>query len=101
MMHCYAEGALRAYLDGALPAEERAQIAAHLDNCLECRRDLDEQRARAAHIGALLPTPAASPEPQAALARLRAEAPLARARRSIAPPDPFMSEALLGRNSMS
>lgn len=42
------EGALNAYLDGALeeyPAAEAARVRAHLDVCAECRDRLEEERA--------------------------------------------------------
>ena len=42
------EGALHAYLDGALdayPAGEAAQVRAHLDSCDACARRLEEERA--------------------------------------------------------
>lgn len=74
-MDCYADGALRAYLDGALSPDERAAIAAHLDACPDCRSRMAEQRALSAQVAALLPYPPAAPDPRAALARLRAVAP--------------------------
>jgi hypothetical protein len=70
-MRCYDEGALRAYLDDALPAAERNSLAAHLSVCPACRRLLEQQRAVAAQVAALLPNPAVLPDPRLALARFR------------------------------
>jgi hypothetical protein len=71
-MRCYDDGALRAYLDDALPHAERAAIAAHLDDCAACRDRLEQQRIFTTHVGALLAAPAAIPDARGALARLRA-----------------------------
>jgi Putative zinc-finger len=71
-MRCYDDGALRAYLDDALPHAERAAIAAHLDDCAACRDRLEQQRIFTTHVGALLAAPAAIPDTRSALARLRA-----------------------------
>jgi anti-sigma factor RsiW len=49
-------GDLSAYLDGALSAEARASIEAHLDSCALCRTRLAELRTTARLIAAL-PTP--------------------------------------------
>src|SRR4051812_34163093 len=72
MTNCYDEGRLRAYLDGELPALERAALAAHLAGCAACQAQLGRQRDLAARVRALLPAPMHAPEPRAALARLRA-----------------------------
>jgi len=69
-MRCYDDGALRAYLDDALPAAERNSVAAHVSICAACRSLLEEQRAQTARIAPLLAVPAA-PDPQLALARFR------------------------------
>jgi hypothetical protein len=69
MTNCIDDGRLRAYLDGELPALERAAVGAHIAGCPSCRAELDNQRALAAQARALLATPA--PDPHAALARLR------------------------------
>jgi hypothetical protein len=74
MTNCYDEGHLRAYLDGGLPAPERAALAAHLANCAACQDQLDRQRALAALVRSLLPAPPSAPDARAALARLRAAA---------------------------
>jgi putative zinc finger protein len=70
-MRCYDGGALRAYLDNALPAAERNSVAAHISLCAACQGLLEEQRALTARVAALLPIPAAAPDPQLALARFR------------------------------
>ncbi|HEX8733662.1 MAG TPA: zf-HC2 domain-containing protein [Ktedonobacterales bacterium] len=49
---------LSAYLDGALSADERAELAAHLPGCAECRRELAALRQTKALLSALpVPTP--------------------------------------------
>lgn len=81
MNHRDAWGQLDAYLDGSLPAVERWGIAAHLDECAECRRYLAEQaRFRGAVRQELM---AAAPPPGLA-DRLRA----ALAEEAAAPPRP-------------
>lgn len=40
-MHCPQQSTLSAYLDCALPPGERAQFAAHLENCPLCRHQLE------------------------------------------------------------
>jgi Putative zinc-finger len=52
-------GDLSAYLDGALSAEGRASVQAHLDTCALCRTRLAELRSTARLIAAL-PTPVPS-----------------------------------------
>jgi anti-sigma factor RsiW len=54
MTQCWPEGALRAYLDGELPAEEMQRVAAHLEVCTECGGLCAELSARAAHVSALM-----------------------------------------------
>jgi hypothetical protein len=71
MTNCYDEGHLRAYLDGELPASERAALAAHLAGCAACQAQLARQRALAARVRSLLPVPQAVPDARVALARLR------------------------------
>jgi anti-sigma factor RsiW len=49
---------LSAYIDGALPAEERADVARHLDQCAGCRglvRDLERLRGAARSLGPMRP----------------------------------------------
>src|SRR5689334_19003446 len=70
-MQCYDDGALRAYLDDALPSAEHAAIAEHTDGCATCRARLERQQALTMQIGALLAAPIDGPDPQLALARLR------------------------------
>src|SRR5262245_55967455 len=71
-MRCYDEGVLRAYLDDALPAAERAAVGAHVPGCAACQALLAQQHALATRVGALLAAPADLPDPQLAFARLRA-----------------------------
>ncbi len=72
MTQCYDDGRLRAALDDQLPAGERAHLDAHLAGCPGCRARAEQLRAAARRVAALLPSPAIPPDPQAALARLRA-----------------------------
>lgn len=44
MTTCYTSGALRAYLDGELPAEEAALVKEHVSACPSCEAQLDELR---------------------------------------------------------
>src|SRR5690349_24975298 len=53
------EGQLAAYVDGALSDAERAVVDAHLTECAECRRQLDEARRVADAARAILATPMA------------------------------------------
>jgi putative zinc finger protein len=49
---------LSAYIDGALAAEDRADVARHLDQCAECRglvRDLERLRGAARSLGPMHP----------------------------------------------
>lgn len=48
------EGTLHAYLDGALPPDERTQVEAHLAGCAECQERLAQARALVARADALL-----------------------------------------------
>jgi len=50
---------LSAYLDGELTAEERREVAAHLEGCEECRRELALLKRLDAALGSLdAPAPA-------------------------------------------
>jgi hypothetical protein len=71
-MRCYDDGALRAYLDDALPEAQQAELATHTRGCAACSERLERQASLAAHASALLALPPDSPDPQRALARLRA-----------------------------
>ncbi|HEY1336000.1 MAG TPA: zf-HC2 domain-containing protein, partial [Bryobacteraceae bacterium] len=51
MTECWAEGRLRAYLDGECPPEELERIGAHLAECEDCRTAYEELAARAARVG--------------------------------------------------
>jgi hypothetical protein len=75
MSNCCDEGQLRAYLDGELPAIERAALGAHIGECQRCRAALEALAATAAQARALLAAPVPAPDAQAALARLRRDAP--------------------------
>lgn len=72
MTNCCDEGQLRAYLDGELPALQRAAIGTHIASCEICKQRLASQQSAAARIRPLLAAPVARPDPQAALARLKA-----------------------------
>lgn len=64
MKECWAEGDLRAHLDGELPAEEGAQLAEHLKVCAECGGRYAELGRRAARVAgwmAVLAEPAPAP----------------------------------------
>jgi anti-sigma factor RsiW len=54
MTQCWQEGALRAYLDGELPADHMQRVAAHLRDCTVCDGLCTELAARAAHVSALM-----------------------------------------------
>src|ERR1022692_1420234 len=54
MTQCWPAGALRAYLDGELPAEEMQRVAAHLGECTVCDGLCTELAARAAHVATLM-----------------------------------------------
>ena len=64
MTQCWPEGALRAYLDGELPADDMQRAAAHLGECTVCDGLCTELAARAAHVAALMEL---LPEPCGAL----------------------------------
>jgi anti-sigma factor RsiW len=54
----HIEPRLSAYVDGALTAEERADVARHLDQCAPCRgivRDLERLRSTARQLGPVRP----------------------------------------------
>lgn len=64
--HRETEELLPWYVNGTLAADERAQLEAHLAQCLRCRRELDAQRALQAAL--------ASDEPDVAVDRALARA---------------------------
>ncbi len=72
MSGCSDEGRLRAYLDDALPADERIALGTHLGGCTACWSRLREVEALATQVGELLPRAVSQPEPGVALAQLRA-----------------------------
>jgi anti-sigma factor RsiW len=61
MTNCWSEGALRAYLDRELPAEDMKSVAAHLGECTSCDALCAELAGRAARVFALIET---LPEPE-------------------------------------
>jgi hypothetical protein len=56
MTNCWSEGALRAYLDRELAAEDTRALAAHLAECSACDEVCTELAGRAARVFALLET---------------------------------------------
>jgi len=54
MSRCHEEGAIRAYLDGELPAGEAALLEKHLAVCSTCGGLRAELAARADRVGALM-----------------------------------------------
>src|SRR5262249_3895870 len=56
MTNCWSEGALRAYLDRELPAEDMKSVAAHLGECSSCDALCAELAGRAARVFALIET---------------------------------------------
>jgi len=70
MTDCWAEGELRAELDGELPAEESARLAEHLKVCAECGGRYAELGQRAARVAGWM---AALDEPAPAAAPVRAQ----------------------------
>jgi anti-sigma factor RsiW len=55
----HPDTALTGYVADALPPAERAQVAAHLDGCVDCRRAVEESRAVLAALAADVPAPPA------------------------------------------
>lgn len=66
MTNCWSEGALRAWLDRELPAEDMKAVAAHLGECSACDAQCTELAARAARVFSMLET-LAEPAPAAAV----------------------------------
>jgi len=54
MTQCWPEGALRAYVDGELGAQELQQVAAHLRECAECDGAYRALAARAERVSELV-----------------------------------------------
>jgi hypothetical protein len=54
MTECWSQGELRAYLDRELPPDELGRLTAHLEECAECTRVLQELEARARMVAELL-----------------------------------------------
>jgi anti-sigma factor RsiW len=55
----HPDAELTAYATDALPAAERARVAAHLDACPQCRLTVEESRAVLATLAATAPAPPA------------------------------------------
>jgi len=71
MKECWSDGALRAFVDRELPADELTRLAAHLEDCPRCAERHRALAARALSVLALvgeLREPAAAPSPRLALA---------------------------------
>jgi anti-sigma factor RsiW len=56
MTNCWSEGALRAWLDRELPAEDMKAVAAHLGECSVCDAACTELAARASRVFSMLET---------------------------------------------
>ncbi len=74
--HLPDDGQLQAYLDGELPQGERPALEAHVRSCAECARGLEELRAAALTLRAVVerhtPVPARAPDvPHPAFLRRR------------------------------
>lgn len=77
-------GELTAYLDGALAADERARVEAHLAGCDACRAERDRLAEALALLARLPPPPDPSPTfEQRFQARLAAEQAVRRERRGL------------------
>ncbi len=102
MTTCFDAGALRAYLDGELPEEEAGAVAAHLDECEQCRARLSElsalddrvERAMASASATTAAEPAAD-----AFERLRSRLPQTPARHVGPARMPRLAHAVHGRRS--
>jgi hypothetical protein len=66
MTNCWSEGAMRAYLDRELAAEDMKAVAAHLGECSACDELCAELAGRAARVFGLLEL---LPEPEAKVVR--------------------------------
>ena len=75
MTHHYDDGTLHSYQDGQAPLNQRAEIAAHLEDCDVCQTRLDELSALTHAVAGYLShqqgAPNAQPSVEAAFARLR------------------------------
>ncbi len=80
------EGLLQAFIDGEVAGDERARVAAHLEQCAQCRAELNELRVAAAAFSAALARSDLAPD----LERARA----AVAARSVRTARPRMPEVL-------
>ncbi len=82
-MNHATEGTIQAYLDGELPARERAELALHVETCPQCAGELAALRSAAArfHLLALAADVPVPPLPTDELARRRRRARSVLARR--------------------
>jgi len=71
MKHCWTDGDLRTYLDGELPADARASIAAHLEACPACTARYGELSERAAWVSAVMTLSESGPPLRARRLRTR------------------------------
>jgi hypothetical protein len=69
-----SEGLLQAFIDGEVAADERARVAAHLEQCAECRAELHELRVAAAAFSAALAHADLAPDLERARAAVAARA---------------------------
>ena len=94
---CYDEGTLMSYLDGEGPAEQRAEITAHLAACPTCSAAAEQLAADREFAASALDTlePAATVVPLPLAATLAAPTPTARAagRSAARQPEPARSSA--------
>ena len=90
-LHPFEHEELMAYLDGELPAERAARVAAHLEQCAECRAWAEKSRALTAQLSAWQVEPAPSSLTEhvtAAIAAEEAKPPSAEGALSWRPPFP-------------
>ena len=74
-MTCVREGELRAFLDDELPPATHQEVARHVAECADCRVRLEEIERTVASVRQrlLAASPAAEPDAQQGLARIRAQ----------------------------
>jgi anti-sigma factor RsiW len=58
MDHEAAQERFSDYLEGELAADEQREVAAHLEGCADCRRELEAFRQTLRHLSGLRPMPA-------------------------------------------
>ena len=74
-MTCVREGELHAYLDDELPPAVHEEVARHVSECADCRARLEEigRTASSARQRLMAASPAAEPNAQRGLVRIRAQ----------------------------